>query len=181
MKSLIKFFKVTSEGTLRSRILQHAINKAYANYYEHDISKPLAKDKIPFREISSGIPYSHINKDILTEELKAFFDFYKFSYPNHKYFAIQFKITLDNGGSKTISHIQISKLEDFEILLEVFYQLFSKACEGIEISEDIHKAEISGMDDDDEDDDSFHNTLPAGIIILGFMPLTNVKTTKYTT
>lgn len=183
MKRLFNILPINFKKDQPSNTLRDQINKVYANYYKEEISKPLAKQKVPFREISSGISHYLIDKEILREELKAFFDFYKHSYPNHKYFAIQFKLTLENGGSKSISHIQISKLEDFDILLEVFFTLFSRKFDDIEISEDIDYAERPRVgDEDDEDDDyPFNQSLPAGVIIFGFMPLTTVDITKYST
>ena len=74
--------------------------------------------------ISSNF-YSVIDMNALRTELKLFFDFYKRNYPNHKFFAIVFKLQLPNDDIRSCQSLQISSTIDEEFEFEKLISKFS--------------------------------------------------------
>jgi hypothetical protein len=101
--------------------------------------------------------------------LRAFFEFYKETYPNHKHFAIVPKITLKNGALRSFTKLQISTLKDFNELLKILFQLFRVQNLNVKMS----------ADDSQIFDDTKNKDYVAGKIVFTFKPLTNISETKY--
>lgn len=164
---LTKTFKI--KKVKPAPTLKDIISKAYIKNYEYKSSKPKSSDLIKWSSVSSDIRHPQITMEVLTEELRAFFEFYKESYPNHKYFAIVPKISLENGALRSFTKLQISTTKDFNQLLKILFQLFAVQNLNVKMS----------ADDSQLFKDRKNKKYIAGKIIFTFKPLTDISETKY--
>jgi hypothetical protein len=109
--------------------------------------------------------------EVLREELKLFFDFYKNNYPNHKFFAIVFKLQLPNNNIKSCSSLQISSTIDEEFHFEELMARFSYIF--------MVNNFLEYVSEDDRSSYNEESDCPTGSFIFSFKPMTTIKHTKY--
>lgn len=119
-----------------------------------------------WKSFTSKNDYSAIGIVELKTELDNFFVFYRNEYPEHKYFAIIFKIMFRNGAVRSCSTTQIAHVEDFNRLLSIFSIIF--------LLEDLYD-KVS----DDERELLLDDGIPSGKIIFDFKTMISIKGTKY--
>lgn len=102
-------------------------------------------------------------------KLRTFFDFYKSNYPNHKFFAIIFKLQLPNNNIRSCSSTQISTIqdEDFEKLFAIFSYIF------------IVDNFLEYVSEDDRSCYNEESDSPTGSFIFSFKPMITIEQTKY--
>jgi hypothetical protein len=124
--------------------------------------------KYSWKSFISDSDYHIIAYNELWHELERFFDFYKKSYPKHKYFAIIFKIIFRNGSVRSCSSTQVADINDIDKLYSIFSQIFASEDFADSVSENHSNIYKNPQDD-----------FPSGKIIFEFKPMISIEGTKY--
>jgi len=168
------FYYIINKNSCEYKIhLNNTRNSLYQNFHQCRTITRVPKSRYKVSDISYNFKrwvskehYECISMSVLKRELKAFYYYYNKYFKEHPYFAIIFKIKFANGDVRSISNVQVSRLEEFDKLFAVFSHVF--------LLEDFADA-VSEQDNNSFDEEG----LPIGNIIFEFKPMKNYRETKY--
>ena len=125
------------------------------------------KRKFGWNDFSSNNKYDMIGVTELRNELTLFFNYYKETFPKHKYFAILFRMKINNE-IRSCSYTQIATLNGFDQLLAIFSKIFFLETFSENVSQGITQLFIHP-----------ETKLPRGDIFFSYKPIITLEGTKY--